>query len=151
MKLKELPEKLSDCLIEAIDDLQASVLDGIAIAMHDWHVRGTDLQIIRNGEIVNSSRKCAVCLAGAKMRGMGVPDGVTCTPSDFDNATRDKFYALDALRLGLIEAAFEYMGREKPASLPNDVKPIVQYDAENPEPFYAYVLGVAALLKEAGE
>ncbi len=133
---KALPEKLSDLLLETLDDLDAAENDdGIVIDMDKWHEVSDDA--------------CTICLAGCKMRGMGVSDKEKWGPERFDDATRGRLYALDCLRTGNFAVAFMHIGRDKPAKLPNCIT-VVHYD-RYPQQFKQDMRDMAAMLKNVGE
>jgi hypothetical protein len=92
----ELPEKLSDLLNLALDDLGMVEADPkYKVVMIEWHSPSP------------SRTHCQVCLAGAVMaKSLGVPPEALHAPADFAADVCDKLKALDALRLGTVELAF---------------------------------------------
>lgn len=132
-----LPDKLSELIHVALRDLEAAEkAPNIVIDMGEWHTPLAD-------------GKCAVCLAGAVMRGtFGVNDGISYAPAWFDASLRRKLEAIDLLRTGYVAVA---IARRTPKLEPTDAfdRDITPY-SEDPAAFKADMLQLAKDLEEAG-
>lgn len=72
---RHLPPTRSGLIRTALRDLiTAEKAEEVTINMGTWHWGGSS---------PDEGDKCEVCLAGAVMRGMGVPDHINCYPSSF--------------------------------------------------------------------
>lgn len=97
-KKNKLTKKLSNkphvVIRDAIKDLEKCEKDkNYLIDMSCFHIRG---------------RKCEVCWAGSVMaKSLNVPINQNYFPSNFNNSTADKLYALDDFRIGNWDWALE--------------------------------------------
>ena len=96
MKTDTLPDKLSDLLEIALDDLELVEADPhYAVNMNQWH----------NISSVNGI--CHVCLAGAVMAGtLRADPGQHTMPIDYPRDVRRKLLTLDAFAMGDIHMGF---------------------------------------------
>ena len=96
--------------------------------------------------------RCIACLAGSVMRyslGVRPPqtyDVIGKVPDDFNEQTTRRLYALDALRLGLVESAARELGI---ATILPDRK--VQAYSEDRDAWWADMRKLLKELREAGE
>lgn len=148
-----LPNKLSDLIDLAVDDLSAvEKMKRYAVNMSDWHVPTNE----------TISDKCEVCFAGSVMaRTCGLSpdvDGYNYMNSRglrFEN----KMLALDSVRRGYVETAIDqcfgggvdHCSEEIALASKNG---IVDFEAteysENPTVFKSEMRGLAARLRYAG-
>jgi hypothetical protein len=104
MKVKPLPDKLSDLLELAVNDCKKlKKTPGYILNMGTWHepVRGA------------GKRKpvCRVCMAGAIMAcELGIPRNHESRPDDFDPEDCSKLGAIDEMRNGHFDQAAHEMG-----------------------------------------
>ena len=113
--------KPSQMLRVAIDDMQALDRERYKPESSNWFIKHT----IRGGNVL-----CVACLAGAIIarcfeRGElseRVVNLRTLKPSYFDIGSEDKLLALDYFRTGQIDKAYEKIKRDKPDSLPDEIK-----------------------------
>ncbi len=95
-KTDKLPDKISDLLEVAVDDvIKIKRRKSYALDMFNWHLPAVNPR--------NSSGKCTVCMAGAVMANR-FPERMkeyneTC-PSDFDEDTEKKLDTINCLRKG---------------------------------------------------
>lgn len=101
-----LPDKLSDLLDMALDDLREIEKDGRYIVnMHYWHVAVHPRE---------DTTKCYVCLAGAVLaRKMNHPM-VSLHPDGELPENEHKLQAIDHLREGNVDLAFKELGLPDP-------------------------------------
>jgi hypothetical protein len=102
-----LPDKLSDCLLLALDDLAKVERQPhkYRVIMRTWHTPGQ--------EYPENPNLCAVCFAGAVM-------AMTCNmrrhqilgPDDFCEHNEIRFRALNEVRIGLVKSALWRMGHD---------------------------------------
>lgn len=131
-----LPEKLSDCILVALEDLERVEADarfGVCMAGWFWHANG----------------KCWVCFAGAVMAGRCGYSSSSLFPSDAPVRERQRLFALDDLRTGRMHSAFRTIGEECPWGIPEYLS--VTPHHQDPAAFKSDLRKIAALLKEAGE
>lgn len=96
-KAKLLPEKLSDCIFLAADDVEAAAKKGISINMDTW-VTYSD---------VASNSVCSVCFAGAVMLGRKDIMHYNFPDSEASEHNARRYSALDSVRCGEIGNAVE--------------------------------------------
>lgn len=94
----QLPDTLSGLLRLAVHDAQACEADErYELVMSAWHAatnRGT----------------CAVCMAGSVMaRTLRVPSRNFVTPTDFSARTDARLRAINAMRSGWLDEAYDYL------------------------------------------
>ncbi len=94
------PTKLSELIRDAVHDAQEiEKREGYVLNMNAWHV------------LVDGV--CRVCMAGAIMVcRLGVKREVYARPENFSKRVDDLLLAVDAVRVGRLGLAFEYMGLE---------------------------------------
>ena len=92
-----LPNKLSALLRIAVEDAQKCEADPrYLLRMGDWHVPS------------DSTLRCEVCMAGAVMaQRFGAEPIASFAPTDYDDATAEAFWAIDAMRRGYFDSAAE--------------------------------------------
>lgn len=107
MSTKQLPDKLSELIYIALEDLEKIEADPrYIIDMGTWHMP--------NG-------KCAVCAAGAVMaKRLGADPTAHISPSRFDDDTEAKLDAIDLLRCGYLDDAADQLGFALPSTLAPD-------------------------------
>ena len=131
----KLPEKLSDLLQVALEDLRkAEASDQYAVNMRDWHLP--------------FRRVCSVCLAGSVMA-FSLDADITknLAPVDFDDHTSRRLSALDSLRRGAVDDAACQLWIESDYShLDRDVP---RY-SNNPKQWHKDMEKLVKDLKEAG-
>lgn len=108
-----LPDKPSELILLALEDLKQAIKDGCVVDMSSWHYTQS-LQgqtIDADGLLVEEYTKsvCQVCLAGAVMR-RGVEDNISCQPTFFPKKVEYKLLALDYFRVGNVLTGVERMG-----------------------------------------
>jgi len=103
MNATKLPEKLSECLFLALDDLEKCEDDPkYVIDMSEWHT-ADDVQ-------------CLVCFAGSVMAKTCDADWCeSLAPSNFGTHNAARFNALNMIRSGDIFGALYYLGIYRPA------------------------------------
>jgi hypothetical protein len=103
---KTLPDKPSELLRVAIDDFQHALkLPNVRINMANWWKKDKE------------SGVCEVCLAGAVMLNMPIPEKffpttkyILLDPGQYSEDVRNKLKALNWLRVGEVLTAFEILG-----------------------------------------
>lgn len=116
MKNKNLPKKLSDLLDIAIDDL-------IAVERQKkTYVVNMAVYHRAPGPDNLSSNRCEVCFAGAVMaKTLECDPTKTLNTQDFGSHNEVRLDALDKLRVGYIDDAFESIGSVRPFGLADRV------------------------------
>lgn len=137
----ELPDRPSELLRAALDDLRAAEMNPRLVIMMDrWH------------EPMASGR-CAVCLAGAVIARRQQFDTRhhAIAPGDFPGRTQLKLRALDFFRRGHVNAALVhlYVSPEQRRRLPSWAD-VAEYSSENPGPFHESMGKLVSQLQAAG-
>ena len=138
---RELPDRLSELLLVALEDLEKIEANNLyRVNMNIWH----DPIPKANGE-----DGCLVCFAGGVMAySLGASPEATMRPGIYTNAVRDKLYALNVLRVGMVGDALRQVGQTRPYSL-QAAYDIVSYERA-PARFKADMHKLANRLAEAG-
>lgn len=132
-----LPEKLSDCIDVALDDLEkAEGSERYIVNMERWH-------------LPSLTGECFVCLAGSTICSRVDEPGLSVHPPDLGHHARARLCALDGIRGGNVGYALRCMGRSLPASVCCLV-PVARY-GDSPTQFKATLRHIAQMLREAGE
>lgn len=142
MEAITLPSKPSELIRVGIKDLKACEADPTyRINMMDWHRPSFDVPEI-----------CCVCMAGAVMaQTLSISPRVSVTPmstSVFDAITQQRLDALNYMRRGRMDQAFEYLGVPLPDKIPVYVN-ITDYRIDQ-ECFYADMESLAIRLEIQG-
>jgi hypothetical protein len=147
----KLPDKLSDGLILALQDLEKCEQDkNYVIEMSAWH------RLINDPTVNDGGTTCEVCLAGVVMaQTLKVPfsfDGSPNTCEGITRETRGKLWALDHARVGNINAANSLWttGAEWGTVLASDFKRSITPYAVNPAQFKSDMAAVIADLQSRG-
>lgn len=137
----KLPTKLSACVRLALEDLRA-----VEKAKKTYKI-----EMNRTYHSPNiTTKQCIVCFAGAVMaKTMNLNPKQDLEPSDFNYHNRARLYALDHLREGNVESAFQEVGREFPYGLAEHV--VVEQYEYDPLQFKADMKRIANLLEKLGE
>lgn len=131
----ELPDKPSELIRRALQDMEAvEKMPQYMINLSTWHEPKGDV--------------CEVCLAGATIAAQGFPSNKTIWPYDFDDKTWAKLSALNYLRIGWIENAFDYLDIDFPENINKWVN-ITTYE-KSPEKFKSDMYKLADYLQENG-
>jgi hypothetical protein len=135
MKTTKLPDKPSELIRVALEDMRALEEDTrYRIDMGAWHHPGPVF--------------CHVCAAGAVMaRRLGVGPATKTSPSDFDDETSRKLFALDCFREGQVLIGLIRLDIA-PGNYPLDVR-ITPYEVHR-EAFYRDMEALAAMLEGVG-
>lgn len=139
-----LPDKLSDLLDLALEDLEKAEADpDMRIDMATWYDREYPEDRIAPGI-------CSVCMAGTVLaQRANLPMGaVYIDPSDFSDEIRGKLYAINSLRMGYVYDAFCKLGLKIPAEL-EYVYFVYSYEG-NPTKFKRDMKEISKLLREHG-
>lgn len=138
----KLPTLLSDCITLALTDLEkVEKSRKYTVNMSVFHEPS-------GGEW--HDKKCSVCFAGSVIANtLGADISKSLEPADFNKHNENRLYALDSLRMGWIDTAFEYLGKKKPEILSNKAFPVVAY-SQSPVQFKKDMANLAALLKATG-
>ena len=135
----KLPEKLSDCIILALADLEkVEASDQYVVNMHEWHRPGDD-------------NRCVVCLAGAVIaETLGGVRLQVLSPSHYPDETATRLFALNDVRCGdVCGALLHQMGVHE--SIVSDFVtfyPDVPDYEESPKEFKSKMREIAQMLKE---
>lgn len=131
-----LPDKLSDLILVALDDLEKVENDPrYDINMGWWHRPGV------------YNQKCLVCLAGSVMaKSLGTSPERTRYPNDFDDKTEAKLDALNWARVGDVDYALHHLDVPQ-SSYTSFNRSVVDY-SDDPEQFKADMREIVAALKE---
>ena len=134
-----LPDTLHELLDLALNDFDKVMEDDkYAVNMGGWHLRGY------------GKKKCRVCLAGSVMaKTLAVRRWHDAWPSDYDNDTSRKLFAINDLRLGNLNDAYYYVYGENP-SKNLDKEANVSYFLNNAENWRADMAAVLEILKREG-
>lgn len=128
-----LPDKLSDLILVALDDLEKVENDERYTVNMDWWHRSGDT--------------CLVCLAGSVMaKSLDVSPDCTRFPNDFDDKTEAKLDALNWARVGDVSYALYHL--DVPSSDYTSLDREVADYQDDPEQFKADMREIAAALKE---
>jgi hypothetical protein len=94
---KLLPEKLSDCILLALEDLQKCEVDPrYKIWMSAWH---------------EPHERCYVCLAGSVMaQTLNANLFESLGPANYSKHNNKRLMALNSIRAGHVRTAMSYMG-----------------------------------------
>jgi hypothetical protein len=93
-------------------------------------------------------RKCSVCFAGAVMaQTCRIPSVIAVTPGSFDEASRQKFNALNYIRGGEVAEFYECLNIQKPETL-EDYYRVTAYE-DDPKAFKSEMRAMATLIKKA--
>lgn len=145
-----LPDKLSDLIDLAVDDLEKCERDDrYKVHMGFWH---SPPIIDYFGAQTNNKSKCLVCLAGSVMaQTLNEPIDISVYPCNYDTRTESKLIALNAVRNYHLESAhFELSADILPHVedyyLP-DVDDRVSYDTDA-EKFKSNMRFIARKLRE---
>jgi hypothetical protein len=108
--IKKLPEKLSDLIDLALDDLEKVERDPrYVLKMTVWH----------SSLDYDMESRCAVCLAGSVIaKTLEVPPNKSVLPIDFDEHTKVRLEALDNLRCGYLREAARSVNLPDLGSIP---------------------------------
>lgn len=150
----ELPSKPSELIKLAIKDLKAAEKSKKYVVkmsrFHELVDDGSPLAAFHDDHV----GKCAVCFAGSVMaRSLKCNPKDTVSPTQFDKKTMAKLYALDALRLGDIPLAFNWLKLKVPKYLSQfhaDGKIETDSNYSYPDKFKANMLTLANDLAEIG-
>jgi len=120
---------------DAIQDLELQEKQaGVRIDMGIWHDLGGGV--------------CYQCLAGSVMsRRLGADTDDHASPDNFPGDVRARLRALNLLRAGEVNAAYNHLGLKRPGTLPARV-PIPRYE-DGPDAFKAAMLKLADRLESA--
>lgn len=150
----KLPDKPSELILMALEDLKQAVQDGCVVDMGQWHseqdvcIGGID----QNGLVQYKNKKvCAVCLAGSVMR-RGVGDKQECSVGDFPDEVQGKLESLDEFRNGYVEHGLERFFGYLIGGLPKGISDwveITEYQ-DNPAKFHRDMTKLAKTLARAG-
>lgn len=138
--IRELPDKLSDLILVALEDLEkAEASPKHIIVMWMWHLP-------RLGLLDNL---CSVCLAGSVMAfSLGANPSTPRTPGDYSHHINNKLLALNSVRGGDISLALETIDPEgRKHYFPQEY--MVNYE-RNPVGFKAQLRSVAKRLAAKG-
>ena len=128
-----LPDKLSDLILVALDDLEKVENDERYTVNMDWWHRSGDT--------------CLVCLAGSVMaKSLDVSPDRTRFPNDFDEKTEAKLDALNWAHVGDVDYALHHLDVPQ-SSYTSFNRSVVDY-SDDPEQFKADMREIAAVLKE---
>lgn len=134
-----LPEKLSDCILLALEDLERVEKDArYTVDMDTWH---------------KANGVCRVCLAGAVISGLVNDPCISVSPIDVLGPSSSQLCALDAVRLGFVRGAVtQYTNQawSEVRHIPGFV-PVKKYSLYDPDAFKTDLRNIAAMLREAGE
>jgi hypothetical protein len=152
----ELPNKLSELIVVALDDLEKVRADErYAVNLDYWHVS-------KNSNASPTPGKCVVCFAGAVMAGtLGLNPEESCggTVERFGADSSDKLSTLDLLRMGCVNDGLGVWPGGLPEAVENDfahAPSISEYDRhdldapENYERFRREMNALASWLAERG-
>lgn len=138
MKKIDLPEKPSDLILVALEDLEkVEKSKTYKVFMEDWHNPF-------------DGKKCEVCFAGSVMAMEGRLSKNKYVEADkcFDEKTWEKFYALNNFRRGMVVSGLNCMGIDAPDLLCEaDMKVFVPDYDRNPSQFKADMLAISDMLK----
>lgn len=135
-----LPEKLSDCILVALEDLERC----------EAHERYEIKMSMFHNPALSPPGMCAVCLAGATIAPRANYTPMHVPIDELDDYTKRRVHALDAVKGGRISTAFdEYLGQRAPDRIDGFVV-VTQYHRD-PAAFKSDLRKIAALLKEHGE
>lgn len=139
VKKKQLPKKLSGLIDIALADLsKAERSKYYTVEMSIYHF--PDLE----------ENKCLVCFAGAVMsQTLGADRKLNIDPDIFPLETGNKLKALDSVRCGALEAAFDWLERDLPYGLKTELD-VTKYN-EDPAEFKQDMKKISKLLKAVGE
>lgn len=141
-RVRELPDLPSDVLSMALTDLEAVERDPrYEICMLSWH------------DYYESTKKCAVCLAGALMVGMGLPHDADMGDEEngpFRPREWSMFYMINEFRRGHLHQGLRDVAVSDGARelVPRMVQ-VVPY-VSNPEKFREQMRGIVETLRAAG-
>lgn len=147
MSLPKIPSELLRLALDDFDKIRND--DRYIINMNIWHCPSDRLRRCMPRDV------CCVCLAGAVMSSrLETEIFLRYVPSDFVGSIRDSLYALDHLRIGLVQNALvDFLGyNEKQfqeSGLPKffDVQ---VYTEKNYEEWRRSLLELADMLEKAG-
>ncbi len=148
-----LPEKISDLINMAIDDIEAiEKMENYVIDMGTWH---------ETTKFDDGVEKCAVCMAGAVMvNTLKANYDQTIFPLSYagnDPYTAQRLMALNSFRIGDLEGGWNDIHENEdgdndcvwPDGLEEDVE-VDQYDV-NPELFKEQMRNIAKMFADVGE
>lgn len=149
----DLPDKPSELILLALDDLQKAIKEGCGVDMSGWHsvVNLESESLDKYGRVCHTgkTKKCFVCLAGAVMRRV-VPDTQIMYVEGFPKSVANKLWALDQFRSGRVCEGLKYMGIVPPEGNDNlQYHPYVDY-MDSPVRFISNIKHLAKNLAKAG-
>jgi len=133
-----LPDKLSDLILVALADLEkVERSTQHRVFMSSWH----DPTLMG----------CIVCFAGGVMAfSLGASPRDTVHPTDYDFHTQQKLYALNSLRVGMVEAAFDLMGIKFAKDDPIEMGESIEQYHMDPPLFKSQMRDLASRLASTG-
>lgn len=134
----ELPDKVSDLLEVALNDLERIV------RLPDYVIDMSSYRRPASGDA-----RCAVCLAGAMLCTILRPDEAL---PNIEAETWKKLTAVDNLRAGQIDQAFLILGKVKPAGVPVSLPTVLRmvYSKDTHDVFMMRMRMLVVLLRSHG-
>lgn len=141
-----LPDKLSELILVALADLEKAETSPLyRINMSIWHDPNPS-------SLLDSSDfddKCFICFAGGVMAfSLNAPNNRKVSPNSWGGETCQRLYALNNVRVGLVQDALEYMGVTD-AEWPNEMNQTAMYGISTTD-FKSDMRDLASRLATAG-